>query len=153
MRGERHPKTPKDVWGLDPLIAAAEEALKQVDGDLCRLGEPHQTILTIVYSKGVIDNGGLRYFFEKDWPQSPPYSLFADAYERIGRRDAADSISEAARSFGMEHPERYAQKRNSYMEMHLDETAGSVRGWVDCICGDDEIWARLTRWAQEFHGS
>jgi hypothetical protein len=54
------------------------------------LPEPLATTWAVVTSQGVIDNGGLQYFFENDWPASVTYSVFSDAYRTIGGIEAAD---------------------------------------------------------------
>ena len=69
---------------------AADVELKRAGNDVTRLSEPHRTVVVIHAAQGIIDNGGLIYFFESDWPGTPPYSVFSDAYRRIGKTDAAD---------------------------------------------------------------
>ncbi len=89
---------------LAEQLAIAHAKLKEVDNDIRRLGDPHRTLILVESSKGVIDNGGLIYFFEMDWAGCPPYSTFSDAYRKIGLHDAADDIDNAAKSFGFEAP-------------------------------------------------
>ena len=112
------------------------------------LAEPYQTVAIIYSAQGIIDNGGFVYFFENDWPNNPPYSLFADAYERIGRTNSAAAIRNAARSFGVPNPERNLEMRRAYINENYNEETHSVDGWNDCICGDEKIWSDLASWAR-----
>jgi Domain of unknown function (DUF4375) len=141
---------------LENASTIAFKKLDDVNGKLEELGEPNRTIAVIYSAQGVIDNGGLFYFFESDWPSNPPYSLFADAYRRIGRTDAGDSIDDAAKSFGVQHPERKKDFRNAFMEKHFrtEETEGETTvEWDDCICGDEEVWTDLASWLQKNYPS
>ncbi len=125
---------------LEHASAIAFQRLDEVDGDIAKLAEPFQIVALIYSAQGVIDNGGLIYFFESDWPANPPYSLFVDAYRRIGRIAAADALDQAAKSFGVPFPERDSDLRNRFMENEgTDE-------WDDCICGDEDVWRDLANW-------
>ena len=135
---------------LDSYTRRAFAKLAEVEEDPCKLEEPHRTLVLVTSAQGLIDNGGLWYFFESDWPGTPPYSLFAEAYERIGRTEAGAALRHAALSFGIAEPEKHAKERIAYMEQHYDEDALSVRGWDDSLCGDSEVWSDLLRWARKF---
>jgi hypothetical protein len=133
---------------LAELSDAAFKKMSEVDDDLSRMEEPFKTIALVYSAQGIIDNGGLRYFFENDWPHKPPYSEFADAYERIGRADLANALRSAAASFPIERPELHRDKRRDYIEENYDETTFGVRGWDDRICGDAQVWKDLAAWAR-----
>ena len=93
------------------------------------LEDPYKTVAIIYSAQGVIDNGGMGYFFENDWPNNPPYSVFADAYERIGRVDAARALRDALKSFDVPNPERNRKARMEYMKAHQERFNGMV--WDD----------------------
>ena len=77
-----------DIW---PATLSAQQMLTGVGDDMSRLPESVRIFLLVNGAQGVIDNGGYNYFFEEDWPGSPPYEDFVDAYEAIGCiRQAAD---------------------------------------------------------------
>lgn len=135
---------------LDKLSGVAFQRLSEVDDDPARVEEPYRTIAIVYSAQGIIDNGGLRYFFENEWPHKPPYSEFADAYERIGRVDAANALRSAAASFGVARPERDREMRRAYIEENHDEATFGVRGWDDCICGDEQVWKDLAAWARTY---
>lgn len=143
----------KDEDLLDALSDMAFQRMSAVDNDLSRMDEPFKTIAIVYSAQGIIDNGGLRYFFESDWPHKPPYSEFADAYERIGHVDAANALRSAAASFGVDRPESNREVRVAYMDANYDEEAFGVRGWDDCICGDARVWKDLAMWARTHQGA
>lgn len=134
---------------MDKASTIAFQKLDDVEGNIELLEEPYKTIAVIYSAQGVIDNGGLIYFFESDWPHNPPYTLFADAYRRINRQEAGDAIEFAATSFGIPNPEKNKSFRNEFMEKQFgtDETDGTwTVEWNDCICGDEDVWTHLTAW-------
>ena len=68
-----------------------------------------------------IDNGGFSYFFENDLPGNSKYSLFSDAYRRIGAERAADLLDLEVKLFPFDDPHLSQEKRNEYMDS-LDES-------------------------------
>ena len=80
---------------LDKASEIAFKKLGEAGERMEDLEDPYKTVAIIYSAQGVIDNGGMGYFFENDWPNNPPYSVFADAYERIGRVDAARALRDA----------------------------------------------------------
>lgn len=137
----------EDPRTLDSLTDEAFSQLNEVGNDLSLLDEPAKTIVIITSAQGQIDNGGLRSFFACDWPGSPSYSLFVEAYERIECPNEASCIRNAVDSFGIDLPELHVEERNAYMEAHFDEESQSVAGWEESICGKSEVWSSLLRWA------
>jgi hypothetical protein len=134
---------------LERASKLAFKKLKAAGGKVAKLEEPHLTVAIVYSVQGVIDNGGLTYFFESDWPGKPPYSLFADAYQGIGSADAAAAITQAAESFGVPHPEKDQKLRNSYMERFFDPKSDGHDCWDDPICGDERVWTNLAKWIQK----
>jgi hypothetical protein len=51
---------------------------------MSRLPQNVRIFLLVNGAQGIIDNGGYKYFFGQDWPGTPPYDDFANAYEAIG---------------------------------------------------------------------
>jgi hypothetical protein len=134
---------------LDKASDIALRMMNDAGDDISKVDEPFRTVAIIYAAQGVIDNGGLVYFFENDWPRNPPYSVYADAYERIGRIEAANAIRHAARSFGIENPEHHIDERRAYMEKHYNERTFSIDGWNDCICGDERVYSDLASWVRK----
>lgn len=100
----KHTPESNDTDPLDEFAEIAFSRLEEVDGDPSRLPKPLATLVIVVSAQGVIDNGGLEYFYSADFPGAPPYSLFAEAYAEIGAPRAARAITESAASFGIAHP-------------------------------------------------
>ncbi len=134
---------------LDEVSDIAFDKLTEADDRMEGLEEPYKTVAIVYSAQGIIDNGGLQYFFESDWPNNPPYSIFADAYERIGRVEAAKALRDAAATFGIPNPERDVDARRAYIEANYDEDAFEIRGWNDCICGDEQVWTDLASWVRK----
>lgn len=131
---------------LDETRQIAFEKLAEAGNRMEELEEPFKTVAIIYSAQGVIDNGGMVYFFENDWENHPSYSFFADAYERIGRVDAAIALRDAVKSFDVPDPERNRKARGEYMEAHQERFNGMV--WDDCICGDKKVFADLANWVR-----
>jgi hypothetical protein len=82
-----------------------------------QLKEPLLTVWAVEQAQGIIDNGGFQYFFENDWPENPEYSLFVDAFRRIGAAEAADCIQDAASMFPPLAPQLDCDKRREHMDL------------------------------------
>jgi hypothetical protein len=141
---------------LERASTIAFKKLEDAGGRFENLDEPFRTIAVVYSAQGIIDNGGLIYFFESDWQYNPPYSLFADAYRRIGRIEAADAIENAAKSFGFPEPERNKELRNAFMDKqfgtHENEGEWEIT-WNDCICGDEQVLTDLAKWIRNNHSN
>jgi hypothetical protein len=125
------------------LDRASDEAfarLEAVGGDLAALPIPIQTVVVIYSAQGVIDNGGLEYFYENDWPGQPAYSSFSDAYRRIGAVEAAECIERTASLFPFAEPHRYEGWRRRFLERG---SPPEFRTLSDRICGDETVWEKL----------
>lgn len=131
---------------LDKVSDIAFNKLTDADDQMESIEEPYKTVAIIYSAQGVIDNGGMVYFFENDWPNNPPYSVFADAYERIGRTDAAKALRAAEKSFNVPNPEKNRKARRDYIKAHQDRFEGMV--WDDCICGDEKVFEDLALWVR-----
>ena len=131
---------------MDFLDAASDVALarlKSADGDVSRLDDPFRTVAVIYSAQGVIDNGGLRYFFENDWPGQPPYSAFSEAYRAIGASPEARAIEAGAAMFPFPTPEREETRRRRLLQ-------GSGAERIEALDASfkSDVWARLAEYAQ-----
>jgi len=113
-------------------------------------GEQLLTVWAVTQAQGIIDNGGLQYFFENDWPERPPYALFVDAFRRIGANEAADCIQDAVQMFPSNSPHLDYEMRGDYMdslrvkEDDQESTMDKLGGRVIDLGGDTLI--RLARY-------
>jgi hypothetical protein len=84
------------------LDRAAEYTYKELDrlgGDPTKLDIPLQTVAVLYTVQAIIDNGSFQYLFESNFPINPPYSMFIDAYRRIGAMSAAERLQKAVAMF------------------------------------------------------
>jgi hypothetical protein len=126
---------------LDRAANDAFRRLKRAGGDPRKLATPDATLVVIYGAQGVIDNGGFKYFFENDWPGRPPYSLFSDAYRRIGSERPADLLDRAVDLFPFPRPHLARRKRNQFMDALREDHELFVLG--DRVCGDRTVWQNL----------
>ena len=127
---------------LERVSQSAFAALKEVGGDPAQLSEPFRTVVVVTSAQGIIDNGGLTHFFEADFPGSPAYGEFVDAYRRIQALEAAEAIEKAASLFPSG-----AQCPPAERCRILQENAEQVAAWDDVVCGNERIWELLAEYA------
>src|SRR6478735_2557646 len=75
--------------------------------DIAKLPVRVRTVALVHAAQGVIDNGGLQYFFESDFPSKPDYVLFIEAYRAIGAEDAANTLAKSVGLFPFESPHKH----------------------------------------------
>jgi hypothetical protein len=124
---------------LDRAFRVAQVAYKGA-GALEKLPTPLRTVLMIFAAQGIIDNGGLQYFFENDFPGQPPYSTFVDAYREIGAKDEA-ALAAGVDLFPFPDPHQHLKLRREFQERFPDE--GPFAPYSDFLCGDKKVWEML----------
>ncbi len=124
--------------------------LDAVCGDPMKLPIPIRTVALVATAQGIIDNGGFRYFFGGNFPNTPPYSIFFDAYRRIGADEAGEQIKKAVSMFPMNRPHRHQEKRKEYMDS-IDENSDffKIEGF---ICGNKNVWDLLYKYIDKHFG-
>lgn len=135
------------------LTEAAYQALSEVGGNPLQLSEPFRTVVLVDTAKGIIDNGGIKYFFESDFPFKLEYSVFSSAFRNIGLDEVADGIDHAVAKFPFANPHLYAAKRNEFMSTVETDLSGEFQSAVDCIMDDKEFDNRVASYAKKvgFH--
>jgi hypothetical protein len=131
------------------LDRAAEYTYKELGplgGDPMKLEIPLQTVAILYTVQGIIDNGGFQYLFENDFPASPPYSAFIEAYRRIGAMTAATNLERAVAMFPFEGPHLRQQERRDFMESLEENNEFFQLG--DEVCGDESIWVAMEDYAK-----
>ncbi|MBG9390084.1 DMP19 family protein [Caenimonas aquaedulcis] len=133
---------------LQEFWQIAVDRLDAFGGDLAKLSQPLQTVLIVEAAQGIIDNGGLEYFFEADFPGNPPYSVFAEAFERVGAVAAAAGIEAAARMFPFEEPQLHEAKRQAWIESVKSDRSHEfvVLSWK--LCGDESVFIKLAEYVE-----
>jgi Domain of unknown function (DUF4375) len=132
-----------------PSLEAARKAIfarfEAVGEDPARLNQIDQTVVAVYGAQGVIDNGGLQFFFENDWPGTPPYSFFVDAYRRIGALTVAELLERAVRRFPFAEPHKQQQLRREFMA----SLAAEDDFFGEAACGDPVVWQRLEEYVRD----
>ncbi|MCE9527058.1 MAG: DMP19 family protein [Planctomycetales bacterium] len=105
----------KRISQFDRAIKHAFAKLKRAGG-IDKLPTPFRAIIRVVAAQGVIDNGGFQFFFESDFEDQPPYSVFVDAYKEIGASDAAKLLADAVKMFSFADPHKFCRRRNEFLE-------------------------------------
>ena len=111
--------------------------------DKTRLPVEFPTFLIVESAQGIIDNGGLQYFFESDWDDKPPYQEFCDAYARIEAREAAKWLAEAVELFPFADPHLHQERRNEALERLWESEAGKLADLDNKLCGCELVWRKL----------
>lgn len=127
--------------------------------NLDELPPPVRVVAVVATAQGVIDNGGLQYFFEADFPNRPPYSLFIDAYRAIGALAEAQAIADAADLFPFDEPHLHQPRRDEYLEQFLeggshrrDSPFESHRKALS-LEGSKRVWRLLKKYVEQQHGA
>jgi hypothetical protein len=120
--------------------------LQKATGQRDLLPAPARTIILVSTAQGLIDNGGLQYFFESNFEDSTPYEDFCDAYRDIGAVDAAALLREAVAMFPFPVPHLHAEQRCLRLEQLWKEN-DRFAALDSKLCGDDSVWERLEEFA------
>ena len=126
----------------------AIDRLQAAGGDLLALPIELQTLLLVESAQGIIDNGGLAYFYEADFPNNPPYVLFVEAYRRIGAHAAADCLEASALLFPFEDPQYFEPLRQLWLEKFSAEPGHAFARLAREIAADATVWDRLGEYVQ-----
>ncbi len=141
----------KDI--LDTASDFAYAQLKKAKGKFAKLKPELQTFIRVDSGQAIIDNGGLQYFFESNWEGTPPYSVFVDAYRKIGARKCADMLQRAVNLFGFENPHLDAERRQARMEELWEDPSEEFADYDLRMCGDETVWTKLQRFVEKNAGS
>lgn len=128
---------------LDQAIEYACALLPTAEGDAGNLPEPMRTVVIVHAAQGIIDNGGLEYFFESDFPLNPPYSTFVDAFGRIGADAVANCIEVSAAMFPFPHPHLHEAQRQGWLVSIQDNEKHEFARLSYRACGDEAVWKKL----------
>jgi hypothetical protein len=133
---------------LENRLHFAQALLAEKGDDISQLALPYIVLLTVSSAQGIIDNGGLRYFFESDWEGQPSYDSFIDAYRLIGCTDVADSLERSVKCFPFPDPHLKEKQRNEF----LDSLPDTHRFFTDSdlIVGNNEVWANLSAFLKQY---
>ncbi|WP_312844488.1 DMP19 family protein [Diaphorobacter nitroreducens] len=133
---------------LERATAYSNALVQEAGGDVSRLPEPVQTVVVVDTAQGIIDNGGLEYFYESDFPGNPPYSFFVETFRRIGAESVASCIEVTYRMFPFPEPHLHEGKRQQWLEsVKHDESHEFVR-LSRRACGDESVFRKLAEYVE-----
>lgn len=128
---------------LDDAIEYARTLLPAVEQNAAHLPEPMRTVVIVSAAQGIIDNGGLEYFFESDFPHHPPYSLFVEAYRRIGADAVSRCIELSSAMFPFPQPHLHEAQRQQWIESIGDNEAHAFALLSREACGNEVVYEKL----------
>lgn len=79
--------------------------------DPSKMPLPHQTVLLVYHSHGILGNGGFQYLFEGDFPGDPEFLLTRQAYQTIGAADVIAAFEKAFAVFPHSTPPANIEQR------------------------------------------
>jgi hypothetical protein len=124
--------------GLD----TAREKMRSAGG-LRLASRPLQVALIVSTAQGIIDNGGLQYFYEVDFEDQSAYSDFVDAYREIGAVEAADLIERSAKMFPFATPHLYETKRQQWLDEIRAVNEHEFHALSDRLIGNKSVFPKL----------
>lgn len=128
---------------IDDAIKHAYTFLPAIGGNAACLPEPMRTVVIVDTAQGIIDNGGLEYFFESDFPHNPPYSLFVEAFRRIGADAVSTCIELSADMFPFPHPHLHEAQRQQWIDSIKNNEAHAFVLLSRKACGDEVVYKKL----------
>jgi len=131
---------------LGPAYDHAVSCLHAAEGVIDALAVPLQTLLLVESAQGMIESGGLAFFYEADFPNNPPYADFVAAYRRIGAEAAAECIEQTERMFPFDAPQYFEDLRQLWLERLCADPAGAFAGLSERISSDASVWLRLAEY-------
>lgn len=133
---------------LDRAIAYSIACVEAAAGDVFQLPLPVQTVAVVQTTQGIIDNGGLEYFYESDFVGTPPYSFFVDTFRRIGAEAAATRIEASALMFPFSDPHLNEAKRQQWLDGVKECETHEFVVLSRAACGDASVFAKLAEYIE-----
>ena len=130
-------------------IKHALARMADVGNDLSMLPIEFQTIIRLETMQGIIDNGGLQYFYENDFPGNPPYEVFVDDLIRIDAHDHAEFLKSSIECFDIPDPHLDQQQRNARLAEIWGEKNQTFIEAENKLCGNKEIWIKLNEYVMK----
>jgi hypothetical protein len=124
--------------GTKVAIAKAKAA-----GALRKCATPIQVVLLVDSAQGIIDNGGLQYFYEVDFEEQGPYSETVAAYRAIGAEDAAALLERSIGLFPFTNPHLYEQKRQHWLDQVREDEGHEFNDLSDKLIGHRGVFPKL----------
>lgn len=107
-----------DDWGL------IEATFDSLTTKLPKLSEAQKPVVYLVTAQGIIENGGLRYFLESDFPHGVSHAEVAACFRNIGMTKAHEIILSSLEIFPDFKPQADLAMRSELLES--DNSAASL---------------------------
>ncbi len=135
---------------LDRAIDFAHQQLAEVDNDFSSLPVELQTVIRVEAVQAIIDNGGLHYFYEYDFPGQPPYTVFVEDFLRIEAFEQAEHLRRSVESFPFANPHLDKLRRSQRLsEMEDEDASDSVLTKSElALCGNERTWELLRKYVE-----
>jgi len=103
----------------------------------------------MVYSAwGIIENGGLQYFFESNFPGDPPYDVFVQAFSSVGLTEIALRFSKLVSLFPFDDPHKFPQERQDFIDSRPSSFITSMEELDDLFFAHENIEQTLNSFLQ-----
>jgi hypothetical protein len=128
------------------LTRIADTVFSEVyrDAPIGHLPPARQVFVRIYTGQALVDNGSLPYFFSSDFPDTPDYAVFSDAYRAIGADDVAGHLDAAVELFPFPTPHLNLEARKRYIQEHCSDYKGRMCELGDRIIAEsDRVFSLL----------
>ena len=136
----------------DPLVEhIAEVVFKHFEAGKRRrerLSPAQASFVRVYAAQGIIDNGGLQYFFESDFEGQVPYSEICQAYRAVGAFKAAKMLEDAVALFDFANPHLDAEQRQARLTELWDDKRTNFAQLDNDLCGNTAVWQALNAFAR-----
>lgn len=129
----------------DQYFAGTKVAARkaQAAGGLRNCAIPVRAVLLVDSAQGIIDNGGLQYFYEVDFEEQGPYTEFVDAYRTIGAEDAARLIERSIQLFPFADPHLHQPKRERWLDQVREVESHEFNDLSDKLIGHKGVFPKV----------
>jgi hypothetical protein len=112
-------------------------------GALRKCAIPVQVALSVATAQGIIDNGGLQYFYEVDFEEQGSYTEFVKAYRLIGAEDAATYLERSIALFPFSDPHLHESKRQHLLDEIREDERHEFHELSNKLIGHKTVFPKL----------
>jgi hypothetical protein len=119
-------------------IATCFEALDKVQ-EVDHLDQSCRMVVIVYSAWGLIENGGLQYFFENNFTGDPPYDVFTQACNGLGLTEIALGFSKLVSLFPFDDPHKSPRKRQEFVDSQPTTFMASMVELEDLVYAHEGI--------------
>lgn len=105
---------PNDIEVIDEAV---DIILGSVDFDINKVGKVEKNIVAVAAAQSTIDDGGLSFFFEKDFDGFFPHQYFIKCYDAIGAYECAKALEDVLKLFPGGTPQLNREVRLAFLDV------------------------------------